>query len=57
MAICFVALPALGQVNNGELHVTITDPSGHPVKTSFAVTSTGNQYANTLSTDASGRVR
>ena len=45
----------LGQVNNGELHVTITDPSDHPVKTSFAVTSTGNQYANPLSTDASGR--
>ncbi|MBB5342754.1 TonB-dependent receptor [Tunturibacter empetritectus] len=56
IAICFVALPALGQVNNGELHVAVTDPSGHPVKTSVAVTSTGNQYANTLSTDASGRV-
>ena len=55
IAICFVALPALGQVNNGELHVTIADPSDHPGKTSFAVTSTGNQYANTLSTDASGR--
>src|SRR4051812_43396873 len=56
IAVCFAALPALSQVNNGELHVTITDPSDHPVKTSVAVTSTGNQYASTLSTDASGRV-
>jgi len=56
IVIFFAALPALSQVNNGELRVTITDPLDHPVKTSFAITSTGNQYANSLSTDASGRV-
>jgi outer membrane receptor protein involved in Fe transport len=56
MAICFAAVPALSQANDGELRVTITDPLDHPVKTSFAVTSTGNQYANALSTDTSGRI-
>jgi hypothetical protein len=56
MAICLAGVPALSQANDGELRVTITDPLDHPVKTSFAVTSTGNQYANTLSTDTSGRI-
>ncbi len=51
-----LALPAFSQVNTGELHLRVTDPSGNPVQTSIQVKSEGNQYAATLTTNAAGRL-
>lgn len=55
IALCLMALPAFGQVNTGELRLLITDPAGHPVKTSITVTNEGDQYSANLETDATGR--
>jgi outer membrane cobalamin receptor len=48
------ALPALSQVNTGELRLKVTGPSGSGLKTSAQVVSDGNQYNNTFTTDDSG---
>ena len=51
-----IALPAFGQVNTGELHLEVTDPSGGAVQTPVQVTSEANQYAAALNTNAAGRL-
>jgi len=43
-----------GQVNNGELHLKVTDPSGVGVKTTVQITSKANQYRTTLPTNEQG---
>jgi hypothetical protein len=48
------AVSALGQANEGELQIRLTDPAGLAVKASVTVVSQGNAYANTLMTDAQG---
>lgn len=53
--ICLLPLPALCQVNTGELRLKITDPSGLPAIASVQVTSEGNQYSSLLKTDAGGK--
>jgi TonB-dependent Receptor Plug Domain len=50
----FFALPLLGQSNNGELRLKVTDPSGLGVKTTVQITSEANQYRNTLATTDQG---
>lgn len=42
------------QVNNGELHLKVTDPSGTGMKTAVQITSKANQYRTTLPTDEQG---
>ena len=42
------------QSNNGELRLTVTDPSGSGMKTSVQILSEANQYRRTLSTDDQG---
>lgn len=49
-------LPLLGQSRSGELHFTVTDPSGLGVRATVEVVSDANQYRNTLSTDETGNV-
>ena len=49
-----LALPAFAQVNTGELHLKVTDPSGSAVQTPVKITSEGNQYAAAFTTDAAG---
>ena len=53
--LCLLPLPALCQVNTGELRLKITDPSGLPAIASVQLTSEGNQYSALLKTDAGGR--
>ena len=50
------ALPALGQIETGEVRLTITDPSGLGVKSSVTVVSEAKQYRETLETDESGHL-
>jgi hypothetical protein len=50
------ALPALGQANQGELQLKVTDPAGLAVKATVRIVSEGNRYSNALKTDARGRV-
>jgi hypothetical protein len=52
----FCALPAFGQVNQGELQLKITDPSGTPMKASVRIVSEANQYSNSLTTTDDGRL-
>ena len=52
----FLALPAFGQANQGELQLKVTDPSGLAVKAVVRIVSEGNHYANTLTTDAQGHL-
>ena len=51
-----LAVPAFGQANQGELQLKVTDPSGLAVKAIVRIVSEGNHYANTLATDAEGRL-
>ena len=51
-----VATAALGQANQGELQLKVTDPSGAAVRAAVHLISEGNQYANTITTDVQGRV-
>jgi hypothetical protein len=48
------ALPLLGQSNNGELRLKVTDPDGLGVKTSVRIVSAANQYRNSLATNDQG---
>lgn len=48
------AAPLFGQINNGELHLKVTDPSGLGTKTTVQITSRANQYRNTLATTDQG---
>jgi outer membrane cobalamin receptor len=51
-----LTLPLLGQSRSGELHFTVTDPSGLGVRATIEVVSDANQYRNTFSTDETGNV-
>ncbi len=50
----FSAVGLYGQVNNGELHLRVTDPSGVGVKAAVQITSKANQYRTTLPTNDQG---
>jgi hypothetical protein len=50
------ALPAIGQVNYGELRLKLTDPSGTGVQASVELTCAGNGYGKTFTSDASGNL-
>lgn len=51
------ALPAMGQVNTGEIRLKVTDPAGLGLKASVEVVSKGNQYNNDFATDSEGAIR
>jgi len=51
---CFCAWPTLCQSNNGELHLSVTDPSGLGVRTSVSILCEANQYRATLVTNRQG---
>jgi TonB-dependent Receptor Plug Domain len=48
------ALPLFCQSNSGELRLRVTDPAGQGVKTIVHITSSANQYRNTLATSERG---
>ena len=50
----FCSLPALSQVNTGELRLKVTDPTGAAVAASIEVVSQGNQYSLTVATNDQG---
>ncbi len=50
----FCAWPLFPQSNSGELHLKVTDPLGHGVKTTVQLTSTANHYRNSLATSEEG---
>lgn len=50
------ALPAIGQVNYGELRLKLTDPSGTGVLASVELACAGNGYGKTFTSDASGNL-
>ena len=50
------AASLFGQVNNGELHLKVTDPSGVGVKTTVQITSKANQYRTILPTNEQGYI-
>jgi len=50
------SLLLVGQTNNGELRLRVTDPSGLAVKTSIQIVSEANQYRRVLGTDDQGRL-
>ena len=54
IVLLLTALPALAQVNTGELRLKVTDPSGLGLKTSVILSSEGNQYRNGFTTDDEG---
>jgi hypothetical protein len=57
LALIFVTATAVfAQVNNGELRVSVVDPSNLGVKAIVQITSQASQYRNTLSTDNQGHV-
>ena len=47
-----LALPVFGQANQGELQLSVTDPSGLPVKASIRLQSEANHYASAIATNA-----
>jgi hypothetical protein len=49
-----IAWPALAQVNYGELHLTVADPSGLGVQAAVELTCAANGYDQTLVSNASG---
>ncbi len=49
-----VILPAAAQVNYGELHLTVADPSGMGVQATVELTCAANGYDQTLVSNASG---
>jgi len=50
------SLPVFCQSNSGELHLKVTDPAGHGVKTSVHIISDANQYRNVLVTSDKGEL-
>src|SRR5690348_3106211 len=50
----WVAMPALGQSNAGELRLKVTDPAGLGVKSTVVLTSEANQYRQGFVTDDLG---
>jgi hypothetical protein len=53
-SLSLLASSLLGQANQGELQLSVTDPTGAAVKTTFQLVSQGNHYTNTLATDTQG---
>ena len=51
-----VALPAVAQVNYGELHLAIADPSGSGLQATVELTCAANGYDKTLVSNASGEL-
>ena len=51
-----LALPAVAQVNTGELRLRVTDPAGLGLKASVAVSSEADHYRNTVTTSDAGEV-
>jgi len=45
-----------GQANQGELQLSVTDPSGAAIKAAVTLVSQASQYANTLTTNAQGHL-
>jgi hypothetical protein len=50
------ALPLFCQSDSGELHLTVTGPSGRGMKTTVHIVSRANQYRNTLTTSSQGNL-
>jgi hypothetical protein len=50
------AWPVFCQINSGELHLKVTDPSGLGIKTSVRVVSEANQFDHTLATNDRGEI-
>lgn len=50
------ALPALAQVDYGELRLKVADPSGASISASVKLTCAGNGYVKTFNIDASGTI-
>src|ERR1700680_4463752 len=50
----WLAIPALGQSNAGELRLKVNDPSGLGVRSSVELASAANQYRHDFVTDDSG---
>ena len=49
-------LPLFGQANQGELQLSVLDPSGAAAKASVRIVSEANQYAAALTTDSDGHL-
>jgi len=56
LLVLFLTLPALAQVNTGDLRLRVTGPSGLAVGTTVTLTNEAHQYAATFSTNASGEL-
>ena len=50
----WMAVPAIAQVNYGELRLKIADPSGSAVAASVELISAGNGYSKSFTVDESG---
>src|SRR5271154_6827723 len=49
-----VSLPLSSQSNSGELHITVTAPSGRGIRASVKIVSSANEYRNALETSDQG---
>ncbi len=56
LAVLFFAVPLFGQVNSGELLITVADSDGLPVPATVELTSEVNQYRRNFDADAEGHV-
>jgi outer membrane cobalamin receptor len=56
LAVFLFALSLFGQVNSGELRITVTDSAGLPVPASVELTSEVNQYRRNFDADSEGHV-
>jgi hypothetical protein len=56
MAILVWAFPVLAQSNTGELRLTVTDPSGHAVRSQVQLVSEASQYRYTFTSDDQGNL-
>jgi hypothetical protein len=56
IAVLLGAVPMLAQSNTGELHLTITDPTGLGLKSAVELVSEANEYRYTFTTDDHGNL-
>jgi hypothetical protein len=56
LAFVVMAFRLSGQIDTGELHLTVTDPAGLPMRSSVTLASEANQYRRSFETDAEGHV-
>jgi hypothetical protein len=56
LAFVVMAFRLSGQIDTGELHLTVTDPAGLPMRSSVTLASEANQYRRSFETDADGHV-